>query len=61
MLKGGIMDRSEEDKLEEVLRLAADGPAHRPQFYKAFLESQIFVLGTTEQEGSDGKLDLDAG
>ncbi len=55
------MDRSEENKLEEVLRLAADEPAHRPQFYQVLLESQIFVLGTTEQESSDGELGLEAG
>ena len=35
----------EETRLEELLRLSALEPAHRPEFYKVLMESDIFVLG----------------
>lgn len=61
MPKGRIMEITEENKLEELLRLAAAEPAHRPQFYEVLLSSQIFVLGTTGAPGTDGEVNLEAG
>src|SRR5690554_1530667 len=40
MPKGRIVEISAENKLEEILRLAADEPAHRPQFCEVLLSSQ---------------------
>jgi SseB protein C-terminal domain/SseB protein N-terminal domain len=52
---------SEENKLEEILRLAADEPAHRPQFCEVLMNSQVFLLGTTGVKDTDGTMDLKAG
>lgn len=53
------MDTQQENALEKSLRLAADEPAHRPDFFRTLLNSAIYILGTT---GSDeGKVDLEAG
>lgn len=41
------MELTEENKLEEILRLAADEPAHRPEFCEVLLNSTIYVLGNT--------------
>jgi len=49
-----------ENRLEELLRLAADEPAHRPAFYKALLTSDVFVLGRTAR-CNEGKLTLKSG
>jgi len=51
----------EENKLEEILRLAANEPAHRPQFCEILLDSQVFLLGTTGASGTDGEINLEAG
>ena len=39
------------NRLEEVLKLAATEPAHRPEFFQLLLESDVFVPGesTTQQ------------
>lgn len=55
------MEIIEENKLEELLRLAADEPAHRPQFYDVLLNSQVFVLGETEESEIGGEKVLVAG
>src|SRR5690554_7153403 len=61
MPKGRIVEISAENKLEEILRLAADEPAHRPQFCEVLLSSQVFLLGTTGVPGTDGEVNLEAG
>lgn len=61
MPKGRAVEITEENKLEEILRLAADEPAHRPRFCEVLLSSQVFLLGTTGVPGADGEVDLDAG
>lgn len=40
----------EENRLEAALRLAADDPANRPDFYHLLIESEVFVIGGTAQE-----------
>lgn len=55
------MTISEENRLEEMLRLAADEPAHRPQFCDVLMRSQVFLLGTTGEPGSGGEVNLEAG
>lgn len=55
------MEITKENKLEEILRLAADEPAHRPQFYEVLLNSDVFVLGTAGAPDVDGELNLEAG
>jgi len=48
---------SEENELETALRLAADDPAHRPEFERLLLESKILVLGASDPSvGNDGVL-----
>lgn len=46
--------------LEFALAKAATEPAHRPEFYRLLLESQVFVLGNTEA-GGEGVKDVAAG
>ena len=56
------MDIEVENKLEEILRLAANEPAHRPEFCTVLLQSTIFVLGDTgEKPTESGVTDLPAG
>lgn len=55
------MKITEENKLEEILRLAADEPAYRPQFFEVLLSSDLFVLGTAGLPDTDGELNLEAG
>ncbi|MDA8621999.1 enhanced serine sensitivity protein SseB C-terminal domain-containing protein [Psychrosphaera sp.] len=56
------MDINVENKLEELLRLAADEPAHRPEFCSVLLQSTVFVLGDTgEIPTESGEVDLLAG
>ncbi len=51
---------SEENPLELALRLAADAPAYRPDFYRALLDSTVFILG--HSDGSYmGEKTLDTG
>lgn len=37
--------------LEQKLKHAADDPASRPEFYKALMEANVFVIGHTDSEG----------
>jgi hypothetical protein len=39
------MEVQQENELERALRLAADEPAHRPEFYRTLLKSKVYVLG----------------
>ncbi|ELV8719731.1 enhanced serine sensitivity protein SseB [Vibrio vulnificus] len=55
------MEVSEENELEEILRLAANEPAHRPQFCEVLLNSQVFLIGTTGELSIDGEVNLEAG
>jgi len=50
----------EENELERALRLAADDPAQRPDFYRLLIEAQIYVIGETARPGT-GSQDLDKG
>lgn len=54
-----ITNTQEENALEHSLRLAADEPAHRPDFFKTLLSSTIYVLGTTGT--GEGPAHLEAG
>jgi hypothetical protein len=54
------MTHEQENHLEVALRLAADEPAQRPEFYKLLLESQVFILGHSDGLGN-GARTLDAG
>jgi hypothetical protein len=48
------------NRLEEVLKLAATEPAHRPEFFQLLLESDVFVPGesTTQQLDANTPVDL---
>ncbi|MDR6990159.1 enhanced serine sensitivity protein SseB C-terminal domain-containing protein [Luteimonas sp. 3794] len=46
--------------LEIALARAADEPAERPEFYKALLESDVYVIGHTDTPG-DGLATIPAG
>ncbi|WP_256578594.1 enhanced serine sensitivity protein SseB C-terminal domain-containing protein [Pseudomonas sp. B28(2017)] len=39
--------------LERKLMLAADNPANRPEFYKALMASDVYVIGFTDSEGEE--------
>jgi len=52
---------TQENKLEELLRLATNEPAHRPQFCDVLMDSTIFLLGRTEESGTDETINLKAG
>jgi hypothetical protein len=49
----------EENELERLLKMAADEPAHRPEFLRLLLESSVYVLGTAGQD--EGSIELEAG
>ena len=53
------MDTSQENPLETSLRLAADEPAHRPEFYRTLLDSTVYILGTAG--AAQGHVNLEAG
>ena len=53
-----IMDTKQENLLEKLLRLATDEPAHRPDFFKALLNSTIYVVGTAGT--GEGQVHLEA-
>ncbi|MDR9863332.1 MULTISPECIES: enhanced serine sensitivity protein SseB [Pseudomonas] len=55
----GVTDTQQENALEKSLRLAADEPAHRPEFFRTLLSASVYVLGTTGT--SDGVVNLEAG
>jgi hypothetical protein len=50
----------QENPLEVALRLAANEPAHRPEFYRLLLESSVYILGHSDGPGS-GAVSLEAG
>jgi hypothetical protein len=50
-----IMDAQHENPLEQSLRLAADEPAHRPDFFKTLLNSTVYVLGTAGTDEGHGQ------
>lgn len=51
-----------ENRLEEMLRLAVADPGHRPEFYRVFLESQVFVIAShLGSAGATGPVRLEAG
>jgi len=51
-----------ENRLEEMLRLAVADPGHRPEFYRVFLESEVFVVaGHLGSSGATGPVRLEAG
>ncbi|WJM83873.1 enhanced serine sensitivity protein SseB [Dickeya chrysanthemi] len=54
------MEFSPHNRLEEVLKLAASEPAHRPEFFSELLEATVYVLGHSEEEMS-GESSLLAG
>lgn len=54
-----IMNNQQENALEQSLRLAADEPAHRPEFFRILLDSTVYVLGTAGT--GKGHVTLEAG
>ena len=50
-----------QNELERSLLRASTDPAHRPQFYRDFVASQIFVINHGEPLASEGKTTLEAG
>lgn len=53
------MATHQENELEKILQLAADEPAHRPEFYRVLLDSTIYILGSAGQ--GEGDMTLAAG
>ncbi len=45
----------EENHLEQTLRLAAGEPAHRPDFYKALLDSTVYILSQSDNPSSSSR------
>jgi hypothetical protein len=41
---------SNENRLEALLALSTDEPAHRPKFYRVLLESEVYVISDMERE-----------
>lgn len=54
------MDGNSRNALEIALEQAAKEPANRPEFYRLLLESEVFVLGNTEDHG-EGRRTLASG
>lgn len=54
------MDLHSENELETSLRLAADEPSARPEFYKQLVESNVFILGSSDS-GEEGASTIPAG
>jgi hypothetical protein len=50
-----------QNEMERSLLRAATDPAHRPQFYRDFVASQIFVINAGEPPGPDGETTLREG
>ncbi|MCP4160543.1 MAG: enhanced serine sensitivity protein SseB [Deltaproteobacteria bacterium] len=55
------MYSTEENKLEEILKLAADEPAHRPEFCKVLLNSTVYVITPDNQMGETEDAIISAG
>jgi hypothetical protein len=49
--KGIDMDHSTENRLEALMALASEEPAHRPEFFRVLLESKVYVISNMEKEG----------
>ena len=56
----GVSVHEPSNDLERKLMLAADNPASRPEFYKALMASEVFVIGFTDSE-SEGVKTIPAG
>ncbi len=53
---------TEETPLEHALRIAADEPASRPDFYRLLIESEVFIIGgTLTADTSGGRRTLGSG
>ncbi|MFC3396412.1 enhanced serine sensitivity protein SseB [Brenneria rubrifaciens] len=55
------MDFSPQNKLEELLVLAATEPAHRPEFFSELMDATVFVLGGSDESDAPGEKILHAG
>lgn len=55
------MDFSPQNKLEELLVLAAAEPAHRPAFFKELMDATVFILGQSDELAEERDSVLDAG
>lgn len=55
------MSDEREIKLETALKLAADHPAERTEFYRVLLDSSLYVLGSSGGATGDGEVELKAG
>lgn len=55
------MSDEREIKLETALKLAADHPAERPEFYRVLSDSSLYVLGSSGGATGDGEVELKAG
>jgi len=55
-----MMQETQETPLETALRLAADDPGCRPDFYKMLLEAKVFIIQHTEHP-REGKRRAEAG
>jgi SseB protein N-terminal domain/SseB protein C-terminal domain len=53
------MHDSTENRLEALLTLSADEPAHRPEFFRVLLESEVYIISDLERE-SEGRWYLTA-
>src|SRR5262245_3834646 len=53
------MEVRQENPLERILRLAADEPAHRPEFFQVLLNSTVYVLSSPG--AGEGTANLEAG
>ncbi|KAE9646062.1 enhanced serine sensitivity protein SseB [Pseudomonas sp. PB106] len=53
------METQTENPLETSLRLAADEPGHRPEFFNTLLTSNVYILGTAGE--AEGHVNLEAG
>lgn len=60
-LKKNTRDFSPENRLEFLLIEASQNPGQRLEFYKKLLESDIFILGNTNQETEEGLLTIKKG
>ncbi|WJV52804.1 enhanced serine sensitivity protein SseB [Prodigiosinella aquatilis] len=52
------MDFSPQNKLEEVLTLAATEPAHRPEFFSELMDATVYVLGSSDENEVFGEKTL---
>jgi hypothetical protein len=43
------MNHSPENRLEALLALAVDEPAHRPEIYRVPLESEVYVISNKDR------------